>query len=152
MMKKKAKILIGVIIAILFISSIGILAIYEWSQYYIYTVQITSIEDNRIIVEDYHNLIPYELYENVTDADNYYGHKVIKEDKVYVTQKYQLYLNNVVIKNKEGRKISISNLSIGDTINVIIKEGLKKDFLMYPQLLQNIKGIKVIENKTEESK
>lgn len=148
-MKKKAKILIGVIIAILFISSIGILAIYEGSQYCIYTVQITSIEDNRIIAEDYHNLIPYELYENVIDADNYYGHKVIKEDKVYVTQKYQLYLDNVVIKNKKGRKINISNLSIGDTINVITKEGLKKDLLMYPQLLQNVKEIKSIENKIE---
>lgn len=151
MMKKKAKILIGVIITILFISSIGILAIYEWSQYRIYTVQIINIEDNRIIVEDSHNLIPYELYEDVTDAEIYYGHKVIKKDKVYVTAKYQLYLNDVVIENKDRKKISISNLKIGDTINVITKKGFERDILMYPKLLQNVKGIKVLQNKTEES-
>lgn len=150
-MKKKAKMLIGIIITMLFITSIGILAIYEWSQYRIYTVQIINIEDNRIIVEDSHNLIPYELYEDVTDAEIYYGHKVIKKDKVYVTPKYQLYLNDVVIENKDRKKISISNLKIGDTINVITKKGFERDILMYPKLLQNVKGIKVLQNKTEES-
>lgn len=151
MMKKKAKMLIGIIITMLFITSIGILAIYEWSQYRIYTVQIINIEDNRIIVEDSHNLIPYELYEDVTDAEIYYGHKVIKKDKVYVTPKYQLHLNDVVIENKDRKKISISNLKIGDTINVITKKGFERDILMYPKLLQNVKGIKVLQNKTEES-
>lgn len=150
-MKKKAKMLIGIIITMLFITSIGILAIYEWSQYRIYTVQIINIEDNRIIVEDSHNLIPYELYEDVTDAEIYYGHKVIKKDKVYVTPKYQLHLNDVVIENKDRKKISISNLKIGDTINVITKKGFERDILMYPKLLQNVKGIKVLQNKTEES-
>ena len=111
-----------ILIAIIGVLLIGVLIIFtinELSKYTTYIAEITEIEGKRIIVIDTENI------------------------------KYQLYTNNIKIKNEYGKNIDISNLNIGDNIKIIIKDEIKRDIAMTPTLLQNVKLIKVLENKND---
>lgn len=59
---------------------------------------------------------------------------------------YVIALNDVVIKNIEGKRIGINDLNIGDNLYVIYKEGKVKS-LSLPIELNNIKIIKVIDER-----
>ncbi len=53
--------IIIIIFSIILIFALIILGINELSKYHTYTVTITDINSNNIIVEDYSNPIPYDL-------------------------------------------------------------------------------------------
>ena len=80
-----------ILIAIIGVLLIGVLIIFtinELSKYTTYIAEITEIEGKRIIVIDTENI------------------------------KYQLYTNNIKIKNDNGQTIDISDLNIGDNIKM----------------------------------
>lgn len=111
-----------ILIAIIGVLLIGVLIIFtinELSKYTTYIAEITEIEGKRIIVIDTENI------------------------------KYQLYTNNIKIKNDNGQTIDISDLNIGDNIKIITKKGMERAIAMTPTLLQNVKLIKVLENKND---
>ena len=145
-MKNKTKLLIIIIILLTPIIIIGI--INELSKYHTYTVTITNISDNYIIVENESDLRPYYLYENSENAENAYGRKINKNNSVYVTAKYGIYTKNVKIKNSKGNKISILDLNVGDILYVVTKDGQEIALASIPETLQNIKLIKVLEKNS----
>ena len=111
-----------ILIAIIGVLLIGVLIIFtinELSKYTTYIAEITEIEGKRIIVIDTENI------------------------------KYQLYTNNIKIKNDNGQTIDISDSNIGDNIKIITKKGMERAIAMTPTLLQNVKLIKVLENKND---
>lgn len=103
------------------ISALIIFGINELSKYTTYNVEITEIEGKRIIVKDTYN------------------------------NEYQLYTNNIKIKNNKGQTIDNLDLNIGDRIKIIIKNGFVRDISMTPKLLQNVKLIKVLKNDFDNS-
>ena len=116
---KKKTKILIAIIGVLLIGVLIIFAINELSKYTTYIAEITEIEGRRIIVIDTENI------------------------------KYQLYTNNIKIKNDNGQTIEISDLNIGDNIKIITKKGMERSIAMTPTLLQNVKLIKVLENKND---
>lgn len=143
-MKNKTKFIIIIIILLTPIIIIGV--INELSKYNTYTVTITNISDNYIIVENESDLRPYQLYENSENAENAYGRKISKNNGVYVTAKYGIYTKNLKIKDSKGNKISILDLNVGDILYVVTKDGQELLFASIPETLQNVKLIKVLEN------
>lgn len=145
--KKKTKIII--VISILLIIAILILGVNELSKYKTFTATIINIEDETIVVDCSSDLIPYVLYEG--SSEEKYGHKVSIEDNIYVTAKYRVYTNNVVIRDSDGHKIGISELEVGDSIMIINRKGGEKvDLVSYPESLDNIKLIKVLNKSSSE--
>lgn len=143
-MKNKKKLLIIIIIFLIPIITIGVIS--ELSKYHTYTVKITNIgADNYITVENESDLRLYKLYENIENEENAYGHKITTENGVYVTAKYRVYAQNVKIKNNKGKKISVYDLKIGDTLYIVTKDGAHIDLATTPDTLYNVKLIKVLE-------
>lgn len=142
--KINGKLLIIVIILLVPIVIIGVMK--ELNKYHTYTVKITDISDNYIIVENESDLRPYQLYENSENEENAYGRKITTKNGVYVTAKYGIYTKNVRIKNSKGEKISIFNLNIGNTLYVVTKDGVETLEATIPETLCNVKMIKVLEN------
>lgn len=81
---------------------------------------IVEINGNEITVENPEHLVDYTIYE--ADKKWYDEHKVIINGKVYVKAGYLLNLNNVQIKDSNGKSIKINDLKVGDTINVETKD------------------------------
>lgn len=77
---------------------------------------IISIERNNVVVENPSHLVDYSIYEG--DMNWHNEHHVVVDGKLCVTASYLLCLDNVQIKDKSGNEISVSNLKIGDAINV----------------------------------
>lgn len=140
--KIKKKLIIIVIILLVLIVIIGVMK--ELRKYHTYTVKLTDISDNYIIVENESDLRPYQLYENSENEKNAYGHKVTTPNGIYVTAKYGIYTKNVKIKNSKGEKISILDLNIGNTLYIVIKDGVETLETTIPEILHNVKMIKVL--------
>lgn len=81
---------------------------------------IAEINGNEIAVENPEHLVDYTIYE--ADKKWYDEHKVIINGKVYVKAGYQMNLENVQIKDSDGTNIKISDLKVGDVINVETKD------------------------------
>ncbi len=71
-------------------------------------------------MENPEHLVDYTIYE--ADKKWYDEHKVIINGKVYVKAGYQMNLENVQIKDSDGTNIKISDLKVGDVINVETKD------------------------------
>lgn len=140
---KRKKILI-IIISITLIIMMITLVIALLGKINTYTVTITEIYDNSIIVEDDSRLIPYDLC-NHTKPESY-GNIVNKNDNIYVTTKEIIYLEDVLILDTSWKKVSNSNLNIGDKIYIIALDIGHKDIASIPPTLFNVKLIKVLEN------
>lgn len=141
---KKKKIL-TIIISITLISIyIIILVIALLSKINTYTATITEIYDNSIVVEDDSRLIPYDLCDNTKPES--YGHIVNKNDNLYVTTKESIYLKDVLILDTSWKKITNSNLNIGDKIYIVALDIGRIDISSVPPTLFNVKLIKVLEN------
>lgn len=145
-MNKKIKVKLIIIAIILLVPIVIIGVINELSKYHTYTVKITDISDNYIIVENESDLRPYQLYENSENEENAYGRKITTKNGVYVTAKYGVYTKNVKIKNSKGRKISILDLNIDDTLYIVTKDGTQTLVATVPETLDNVKLIKALEN------
>ncbi|MCI9365378.1 MAG: hypothetical protein HFJ54_01865 [Clostridia bacterium] len=81
---------------------------------------IAEVNVNEIAVENPEHLVDYTIYE--ADKKWYDEHKVIINGKVYVKAGYQMNLENVQIKDSDGTNIKISDLKVGDIINVETKD------------------------------
>ncbi|MCI8352796.1 MAG: hypothetical protein HFJ58_04265 [Clostridia bacterium] len=142
---KKKKILTIIISISLIGMYIIILAIVLLSKINTYTATITEIYNNEIFVQDDSRLIPYDLCDHTKPES--YGHIVNENNMVYFTTKESIYLKDVLILDKRCKKISKSDLSIGDKIYIIVLDiGVGKDVATTPPTLSNVKLIKVLEN------
>ena len=120
------KIIIIIIIILLIISVVIILSGFEK-----YSGLIISKENNIVIIQS----PSPTTYENITN----------NIDEEIECKYYSFSIEDVLIKNCNGHKVEISELEIGDTINVFkIKEKLKKDISYDTEPLKNIKMIKII--------
>lgn len=148
-MKKK----IIVIISIVVIIAISVFIIMEVMKHHTFEATITNCGAYFIWIESDTRIIPYEDYiirKTKLEVPEYaFGRQIHKDGKVYVALKYEIALNDVMIKNEKGKKISISDLKQGDMVKVTIKDGLDgkgRDALgrIVPKLY-DVKEIRIIQ-------
>lgn len=81
---------------------------------------IISMEGRNIGVENPSHLVDYSIYES--DIKWHNEHQVVVNDKLCVTASYLLCLDNVDIKDRNGNKISVLDLKVGDNITVFTQD------------------------------
>ena len=141
-MNRKRKV-IAVSFIIILLSIVGIILIYKFNNTYnSYTATILDIKDNIIIVEDTSMLIPYELYNGMSNT--IYGHEINIEGNKYVSAKYEVYTDGTFIIDINGNDINVTDLTIGDTILIITKDEPK----WFSNEIRNTKWIKVLTNNS----
>lgn len=122
-MKKKTKIILFIII--LFIIAIVAIAFYTITQYEKYTLTILEID----------------------------GSDIRAEETVDVPQYYYFSTENAKIKDINGNNIDISNLQVGNVVEVINKKDNSIenniDLASSIKYLSKVKQIKVIDDKVE---
>ncbi len=103
----------------------------------------------------------YVIYENLSKIHSVTGIIVYKNnDRITLKSSVDTteleYILNVIndkpkVKDINGKKISVSNLNIGDTINAIYKveNDVNIDSSSHPKIIDNIKLIKAIEDNSD---
>ena len=129
-MKNKTKIILCItVILVALIILIGLNLIKSLEKYTSYTFIVRKIDGDVVIAQP-------------TDTVNL-------QDDLEHTQ-YMFSTNNIIIKDENGKKISGSDLKVGDEIRVIRKkERVKLDIAYSIETLDNIKIIKVLNRNTE---
>ena len=124
-MKNKTKIILCItVILVALIILIGLNLIKSLEKYTSYTFIVRKIDGDVVIAQP-------------TDTVNL-------QDDLEHTQ-YMFSTNNIIIKDENGKKISGSDLKVGDEIRVIRKkERVKLDIAYSIETLDNIKIIKVL--------
>lgn len=137
-MKKRT---LFVAIIILLIIFIAILLAIEFNNYETYTGVITDIYDNCLIFDCPSSVYPYAGIGST--APSQYGHKVIIHGEEYVTLKYSAYFKeNTVFKDNSGKKISISDFKVGDSIAVVNR---KKNEARMDSLIKGLTDVRTIQ-------
>lgn len=80
---------------------------------------ILEIDGSNIRVENPSHLVDYSIYEG--DMKWHNEHSVNVDGKLCVTAAYVLCLDNVSIMDSNKKEIGISDLKVGDTINVFTR-------------------------------
>lgn len=120
-MKNKLKFIIIVILIVIIISFIAIYVIYKNSM--TYKVGIIIYKE---------------------------GENIILKNSVDTTAKSCAFSTkeNATIKDINGKKINFSDLNVGDTIKILYKKKMKS-ISVYPETIENIKLIQVIEDNSD---
>jgi len=101
-----------------------------------------DIVKKQIVVENPSHLVIPEIYKTCDWKNN---HKVTINEETYIKAGYELCLNNVPIKENNGKKIEIHDLKIGDNIKVSTKNVEYTNKLIYETLTSD--NIILIERK-----
>lgn len=104
-------------------------------------VEIDMVK-RQIVVENPSHLVIPEIYKTCEWKNN---HKVIINGETYIKAGYALCLNNVPIKEYNGKKIEIHDLKVGDNINVSTRNVEYTNKLIYQTL--TAENIILIEKK-----
>lgn len=127
-MRNKTKVIIFLsIILALFILSVVIYLVLFSTEKYICTIK--SINGNDIIAE----LLEAQNNETINDSD------------LLTKKQYTFSIENVSVKNEEGKKIDKTELKVGDVICITKeKERIKVDLAYRVEHLHRIKSIKLL--------
>lgn len=106
------------------------------------TIVEVDMVKKEILVENPSHLVVSEIYKTCEWKNN---HKVTINGKTYIKAGYALCLNNVPIKDYNGKQIDINNLKVGDNINVSTRNVEYNNKLIYETLTSD--NIILIERK-----
>ena len=125
--KRKAMMLLGIILTFILLSTVIYITLFS-TEKHIWTIK--SINEDDIVAE----LLETLDNKNSNDTDS------------LTKKQYTFSISNILIKDEKGKKISKTDLKVGDIICIIKKKEKTKVDLAYSiEPLHNIKSIKLIQ-------
>ncbi len=125
--KRKAMMLLGIILTFILLSTVIYITLFSTEKH---ICTIKSINEDDIVAE----LLETLDNKNSNDTDS------------LTKKQYTFSISNILIKDEKGKKISKTDLKVGDIICIIKKKEKTKVDLAYSiEPLHNIKSIKLIQ-------